>query len=173
MHVKPCSNVHNNAFITAKSRSSPYRLPLINSNNPFAAFPALPCPLLSLHCCSFSLCSLSCLLSSPRSGLVSAAGLTLCTGGELRTSYPSTVRDSTPVLCVGGAKCTGAAPRVPIGRKGSRFAFTKTGCREGEDMVIFGTRCAGVDKYSALVVAAMVCVDDPLVRSASGDEDSS
>lgn len=83
------------------------------------------------------------------------------------------VRDSTPVLCVGGAKCTGAAPRVPIGRKGSRLAFTKTGLREGEDIVMLGTRCVGVARCSALMVTTAVVFDDLLVRNASGDEESS
>lgn len=123
-----------------------YRLPLINSNNPFAALPAFPCALLlSLHCCSFSRCSLSCLLSPPLLGLINAAGLTLCTGGELLTSYPSTTLVSTATLCCGGAKLTGGCPSAPIGRNGSRFAFTKTGAREGDEMVMSGTRCVCAD----------------------------
>ena len=106
----------------------PDRLPLINSINPFAALPAVPVALLfSFHCCSFNRCSLSCLLSSPCVGLISAAGLTLCTGGELLTSYPSTTLCSIALFCVGGAKLTGGCPSAPMGRKGSRFALTKTG----------------------------------------------
>ena len=123
----------------------------MSSNNPFAAFPAFPCTLLfSLYACSFSLANRSCLLSPSLAGLTSAAGLTLCTGGELPTSYPSTMRDVVPVFVLGGAKLTGGWPRAPIGTKGSRLARTKTGARDGEEMVMFGTRCA-TDSISAEV----------------------
>lgn len=99
-------------------------------------------------------------------GLISAAGLTLWHGGELPTSYPSTTRDCTPALCVGGRKDIGAGPRAPMGVNGSRFAFTNTGAREGEETVMSGTRDGG-----ASASALMCALAD--VRSASGDEESS
>lgn len=50
--------------------------------------------------------------------------------------------EETCVLSEGGAKRTGAAPSLPMGRKGSRFAWTKVAlwAWRGEETVMFGTR---------------------------------
>lgn len=81
-------------------------------------------------------------------------------GGDEVISY-SIVRDET-MPPWGGANWTGAGPSLLIGRKGSRFAWTKTGpcSRRGEDTVMLGTRespedvmvvdARGLDEYMEL-----------------------